>query len=561
MQDIIRIPHQNKEIKMSFIEKIIYFIKYHNAFIIGLVGIFVVMSSVLAASPQVREAMIGKAIIGRQGIDNSAILIADLDNFDFEMKIKDVFEDEESYHLKYSYKTMGIEQNIWKEIEKEGMLNVVKVAIEGEDLGLYVAEELGEIVDSQLAYLKEVQEKESQKGKTLVQETTKYTALIGLVLDSKTKVLPGYEPVVKPVECQTSGLEIDNNQPYDDDFLYGDNYYEDLTRQVMEISDNNEIDIKVYADFSGEARILASEKQVKIYNQNLKLNSKIFLDLDNEYHWFIREKHAIPGDNPENNYFVVALSDPAIQDISFGYGIVRATVDPGQDMIGSGVISEAGIEAKIYNPNLKKSSKIFVSFTSNIGSRSWYIGDKSVIPGDDPANHYFTVRLSSPATHDISFDYWIVQTAISDQRGDSSPTVQNDNSSHPKEAEGSQQGTGTTTPNVATSTPEIVTEQETAMTTESTEQATSTNATTTDNLQPTTDNLESDASTTPDLIDQAIDIIEKGKKDQEIVDSIKEGLGEDIEDESRITNHELGEDIEILEEIEKLNFENVTTSE
>jgi len=61
-------------------QKIINFVKYHNAFTIGLALAFV-FSGAIFASDTVREATIGKAIVEQQGIDNSAILAADLDSF------------------------------------------------------------------------------------------------------------------------------------------------------------------------------------------------------------------------------------------------------------------------------------------------------------------------------------------------------------------------------------------------------------------------------------------------------------------------------------------------
>jgi len=181
------------------LKKIIQFIKYHNAFTIGLVLIFIFGASVFA-SDTVREATIGKAVVEKAGIDNTALLAADLDNFDFSMKINNVTEDEENYYVLYTYKTLDIQDDIWQPVSQQETLTVSKLALADRDLGLYVAEELGEIVDSEKAYLVEVQQKQQEKGVTLVRETTIYTGLIGLVLNPVTKELPGYTPVVKPPE-------------------------------------------------------------------------------------------------------------------------------------------------------------------------------------------------------------------------------------------------------------------------------------------------------------------------------------------------------------------------
>lgn len=180
-------------------QKIINFIKYHNAFTIGLVLTLIVGGAALA-NEDVRDTIIGEEIITEQGIDNSQVLAIDLDNFDFAMQITDVLEDAENYYVDYIYNTLAIKDNAWQEVARTGTLTVSKSGLAGQDLGLYVAEELGEIIDSQLSYLREVQEIEMERGQTFVQQTVKHTALLGLILDPETHELPGYEPVVQRPE-------------------------------------------------------------------------------------------------------------------------------------------------------------------------------------------------------------------------------------------------------------------------------------------------------------------------------------------------------------------------
>lgn len=178
-------------------QKIIHFIKYHNAFTIGLALLFV-FSGVIFASEDVREATIGKKIVNEHGIDNSAILSAELDNFGFQMTIQNVREDDQKYYIDYGYRTLDIQGNSWQEVLESGTLTISKEALGGRDLGLHAQEELGEIIDGQLAYLRKVQKLEGEKGQTQIVQTTTYTGLVGLVLSPKTKTLPGYKPVVKP---------------------------------------------------------------------------------------------------------------------------------------------------------------------------------------------------------------------------------------------------------------------------------------------------------------------------------------------------------------------------
>ena len=179
--------------------KITKFVKYHNAFTILLAVILLSFGSAMA-SETVRDTVLGEAVVEKDGIDNSLLLSTDLDKFDFQMKITNVYEDEENYYISYSFNTLAIKDNIWQEIVKDGMMDISKKFLGKRDLGIYVAEELGEITDGQSAYLSKVKKKETSKGQTLVRETTKYTGLIGLVLNPKTKQLPGYEPVVVSAE-------------------------------------------------------------------------------------------------------------------------------------------------------------------------------------------------------------------------------------------------------------------------------------------------------------------------------------------------------------------------
>ncbi|MCK4891250.1 MAG: hypothetical protein KAS78_01145, partial [Candidatus Pacebacteria bacterium] len=198
-------------------KKIINFIKYSNVFTIVALIAFVAIASAVASNDSIKKNIIGEEVVETQGVDNTLLLAEDLDNFDLEMKIIGVAEDSESsddlksinlgnYYVDYQYKTLAIQDDVWQAVLKEKHLVVSKEELQGEDLGLHVSEELGEIIDYEISFLKEVQENEKEKGQTLVQETTKYTGLIGLVLDTKTKELPGYEPVVKP-----SAVEVNNN--------------------------------------------------------------------------------------------------------------------------------------------------------------------------------------------------------------------------------------------------------------------------------------------------------------------------------------------------------------
>ncbi|HBB56614.1 TPA: hypothetical protein DEW47_01650 [Patescibacteria group bacterium] len=181
-------------------QKIIRFIKYNNSFIIILGLVFLGAGSSFA-SEKVRDTVIGQTIEETKGMDNSALLATNLNSLKQEMSISDVSEDEDNYLISYSFSTFDIKDNIWQNQTKTQILKVPKDALNGgKDLGLYVQSELAQVMDTQLAYLKNAQEREQKKGETKITKTTKYTGLKGLVLNSETKELEGYEPVVKKEE-------------------------------------------------------------------------------------------------------------------------------------------------------------------------------------------------------------------------------------------------------------------------------------------------------------------------------------------------------------------------
>ena len=186
-------------------QKIIHFIKYNNTFTIILALILVSGGSAFA-SEDVRDTVIGETIEVRSGVNNSQIISADLQDFDMALKIENVEEDDASYLVDYSYKTMAIKDNVWQEVFKWGSLNVSKERIEGMDLGEYVAREIGELADYEMRNLEEVQEIESEKGLQEQIVAVTYTGLKGLIFDNETKTLDNYEPVIKEEKVELTGV-------------------------------------------------------------------------------------------------------------------------------------------------------------------------------------------------------------------------------------------------------------------------------------------------------------------------------------------------------------------
>ena len=178
--------------------KVLNFIKYNNAFTIILGLFFFGFGISFAADPAILDTVYSsqETVVS---VDNSWIVSADLDNYNFNLRINSITEDEKNYYAAYSYQTMAIENGVWQNKEVSKILTVSKEALEGKDLGLHVAKELGENINYELSYLKKVQQLEREKGESQKIITTEYSGLIGKLLDPKEEVIEGYNPVIPEV--------------------------------------------------------------------------------------------------------------------------------------------------------------------------------------------------------------------------------------------------------------------------------------------------------------------------------------------------------------------------
>jgi hypothetical protein len=197
-------------------QKILNFIKYNNAFTIGLMMLFVGAGMSFAASPALRDGVYSSSDIVTS-VDNHNIVSADLDNFDFNLKINSVTEDTDNYYVAYSYQTMAIADNVWQKVPQSKTLTVSKESLASmvnKDLGLYVADQLGSNINYELSYLKKVQDLQKSAGVSQKIVTTEYSGLIGKLIDPKEKIVEGYTPVIPepvPVVPATSSDTVANN--------------------------------------------------------------------------------------------------------------------------------------------------------------------------------------------------------------------------------------------------------------------------------------------------------------------------------------------------------------
>lgn len=202
--------------------RLLHYIQYHNAttglFIVAL--FFGVGTAFAASDPELRQAAADALVSEKQTVtqtDNSVLLSLNVDTFDPRLKINDVVEDEENYYASYTFTTLTLEDGVWQETRKTDTLTVNKQVLAERDLGLYLADELGEITRGERAYLAEVQADERKKGATRKKVAVDYTGLIGRFLDSEELEFDGYKPVVKEPEPHAVATEEDTETTYRDE--------------------------------------------------------------------------------------------------------------------------------------------------------------------------------------------------------------------------------------------------------------------------------------------------------------------------------------------------------
>ena len=175
-------------------ERITHALKYHNAVPVTLGALFLAASGALAASPDVRDVVVSSETTVRS-VDNGYLLAADLAAFDPKLTVTGVTEDASFFYVDYSYRTVAIRDYVWRDVERKETLAVSKAALGAEDLGVFVARELGQVVDRERVYLAEAQGIERAKGETKKVATTEYGGLVGKFLDPEETVFDGYAPV------------------------------------------------------------------------------------------------------------------------------------------------------------------------------------------------------------------------------------------------------------------------------------------------------------------------------------------------------------------------------
>ncbi|MBU4285172.1 tail fiber domain-containing protein, partial [Patescibacteria group bacterium] len=81
--------------------------------------------------------------------------------------------------------------------------------------------------------------------------------------------------------------------------------------------------------------------------------------------------------------------------------VIEKNPDQGQSSIGEGIIKVESVSAEIRTNQIIPSSKIFITFRNDYGSR-WWINYQE--------NGLAIINIADPAVQDLKFDWWIVQT-------------------------------------------------------------------------------------------------------------------------------------------------------
>ena len=175
--------------------KVLHFLQYHNAVPVALGVVFLGAGATFAATNPEAIYSAQQTVVS---IDNTYIANKNISNYSPQVQIVGVTEDAENYYVAYRFMTIDIQNSVWQDVLKSETMTVSKADLgQYRDLGVYVTQQLKQIVDREIERLVSTQEIE-RRSVTQKTVATAYGGLIGKFLDSTTEELPGYTPVVTP---------------------------------------------------------------------------------------------------------------------------------------------------------------------------------------------------------------------------------------------------------------------------------------------------------------------------------------------------------------------------
>lgn len=191
------------------------FIRYDNTAPLFLMFVFIGSSSAFALTNETVQNALVSTTQTVLSVDNTYIANTDLTNYSPKVTISGVQEDSDAYIVTYNFQTIELINAVWQPTTISRELKVDKKVLgQYKDLGLFVTEELKQVIDAEKQRLLATQEIEKKNISQKV-VATEYSGLIGKLMDENTEVLPGYVPVVN--EIQTSEITPTNQPPIADE--------------------------------------------------------------------------------------------------------------------------------------------------------------------------------------------------------------------------------------------------------------------------------------------------------------------------------------------------------
>jgi len=103
-----------------------------------------------------------------------------------------------------------------------------------------------------------------------------------------------------------------------------------------------------------------------------------------------------------DNEGYVVLDKVRVKDLELVSGGQFTIASGENEIMGSGKIVKGLRYSQVDNNKITEDSKIFISFTSNLGGNNWWVCEKE-------EGEYFRLCIGSPAEKLITFDYWIIE--------------------------------------------------------------------------------------------------------------------------------------------------------
>jgi hypothetical protein len=192
-------------------EALAHFIKYNNAVPIILGLLFFSTSATFAAVPAVRDSVYSSATEVRS-VDNSFLLSADLDDYDFSMRVTAVSEDAEWFYIDYELDTVDIADAAWQAVTYDKTLRISKALLRGGDLRAYAESELAQVRDQERQLLTEAKEREKKNGLSQKVVATVYKGLVGKLIAPDEETAPYYQPSPEE-QAKNDPLRVKNPKP------------------------------------------------------------------------------------------------------------------------------------------------------------------------------------------------------------------------------------------------------------------------------------------------------------------------------------------------------------